>query len=297
MKIKCEYCGTYYSDVNTNCPSCGAPNVGTPRTGNRIPRTIEELRAFCKRYNIPVDKLRFFIGEDYRSPKAYGIFRDSDGNYVVYKNKADGSRSVRYRGPDEEYAVNELYQKLKTEFANRRNAEARAASQSQSGTTYTVMPKGRKNLKGCRAFVIVMAFMFTFWIIVGVIGMMFSSFSSSPSTGYYSYGGDYYYNYHDDWYYYDPGYGWYPTDIDSYFSDNYDDYYQSYSYDSDYGVSDFYDSYYYDPYDYSTDWDDDDWDDDDWDDDYDWDYDDDDWDWDSGSDWDWDSGSDWDSEW
>ncbi len=31
---------------------------------------------------------------------------------IVYKNKADGSRSIRYRGPDEAYAVRALYEKL-----------------------------------------------------------------------------------------------------------------------------------------------------------------------------------------
>ena len=281
MKIKCEYCGCYYSDVNTNCPNCGAPNINTQRAGKGVPRTIEELKAFCSRYNVPVDKLRFFIGEDYRQPKAFGIYRDADGEYVVYKNKADGSRAVRYRGTDEEYAVNELYQKLKSEFANRRNAEARAAAQRSSGRTVSAMPRGRRNLKGCRSAFVILAVMFTIWIILAVVGIMIGTHSHTPSTGYYSYGGNTYYNYHDDWYYYDPGYGWYPTDVDSYLSSNYDDYYQSYSYDSDYGVSDFYDSDYYDPYDYSSDWDDD---------------------WDSSSDWDndwddWDSGSDWDRDW
>lgn len=291
MKVKCEYCGSYYSDAYTNCPNCGAPNINTQRTGKGVPRTIEELKAFCSRYNVPVEKLRFFIGEDYRQPKAFGIYRDVDGEYVVYKNKADGSRAVRYRGTDEEYAVNEIYQKLKSEFANRRNAEARAAAQRQSGRSGSVMPRGRKNLKGCRSAFVILAVIFTIWIILGVVGIMISSFSHSPSTGYYSYNGDTYYNYHDDWYYYSPGYGWYPTDVDSYFGSNYDDYYQSYSYSSDYNVSDFYDSDYYDPYDYSSDWDSD------WDSDSDWSSSD--WDsdsgWDSGSDWD--SGTDWDSDW
>ena len=37
----------------------------------------------------------FFIGEDCREPKAYGIFQTDDGDFVVYKNKADGVRAVR----------------------------------------------------------------------------------------------------------------------------------------------------------------------------------------------------------
>lgn len=45
MKVKCEYCGSYYSDAYTNCPNCGAPNINTQRTGKGVPRTIEELKA------------------------------------------------------------------------------------------------------------------------------------------------------------------------------------------------------------------------------------------------------------
>lgn len=289
MKVKCDYCGSYISDADSNCPRCGAPNVNAGRTGSGVPRTIEELKAFIARYNIPAEKMRFFIGEDYRQPRAFGIYRDMEGDYVVYKNKSDGSRSVRYKGSDQEYAVNEIYQKLKTEFANRRNAQARAAAQRTSGRSASTIPAGKRNLKGCGTVVTIFAVIITIWIILCTVSAIFSGFHyNSPSTGYYSYNGDTYYNYHDDWYYYSPGYGWYPTDVDSYFSSNYDDYYQSYSYDPNYGTEDFYDSGYYDPYDYDYDWDDD------WDSGSDWD-DDDDWDWDSGSDWDWDSGSDWDS--
>lgn len=53
---------------------------------------------------------------DFRQPKAFGIYKDSDGNFVVYKNKGDGTRAERYRGKDEAYAVNEIYQKLRSEI-------------------------------------------------------------------------------------------------------------------------------------------------------------------------------------
>lgn len=58
--------------------------------------------------------MRFYIGEDFKEPKAFGVFKDTDGNFVVYKNKADGSRAIRYRGPDETHAVNEIYQKMRS---------------------------------------------------------------------------------------------------------------------------------------------------------------------------------------
>ena len=60
---------------------------------------------------MPLLRMRFFVGEDFKEPKAFGIYQDGD-DFVVYKNKANGQRAVRYRGPDEAYAVSELFQKL-----------------------------------------------------------------------------------------------------------------------------------------------------------------------------------------
>ena len=51
----------------------------------------------------------------------FGIYRDEDGEFVVYKNKSDGSRAVRYKGLDEAFAVNELYEKLRSEVSERRH--------------------------------------------------------------------------------------------------------------------------------------------------------------------------------
>lgn len=112
---KCPFCG---GDVRTDeriCPNCGGTNDRYTSGGRGtwlLPKTIEELKEHCGERGIPLKRLRFFIGEDYRSPKAYGIFRAGENRVVVYKNKADGSRSVRYDGPDEAYAVSEIYAKL-----------------------------------------------------------------------------------------------------------------------------------------------------------------------------------------
>jgi hypothetical protein len=75
------------------------------------PRTVAELQEYCAVKGLPLARLRYFIDQDYRQPRAFGIYRDGD-DFVVYKNKADGSRFVRYRGPDEEKAVGELFEKL-----------------------------------------------------------------------------------------------------------------------------------------------------------------------------------------
>ena len=115
MKIKCEFCGTMMDDTQSVCPSCGAPNRNVRRSSGDQPLTIEELRQWYEGKGLPPEEVtRFFIGKDIREPKAFGIYYEEDtGNYVVYKNKASGERSVRYRGTDQAYAVNELFQKLK----------------------------------------------------------------------------------------------------------------------------------------------------------------------------------------
>ena len=118
---KCPFCdGVLRSDEKT-CPHCGAINASyiedTPRTIHK-PRTIDELKEYCAERGMPLLRMRFFIGEDYKEPKAFGIYRDGK-NFVVYKNKADGSRAVRYQGPNEAHAVDELFQKLLSECHNR----------------------------------------------------------------------------------------------------------------------------------------------------------------------------------
>lgn len=118
MKIKCEFCGTMMDDTQSVCPSCGAPNRNVRRSSGDQPLTIEELRQWYEGKGLPPEEVtRFFIGKDIREPKAFGIYYEEDtGNYVVYKNKASGERSVRYRGTDQAYAVNELFQRLKQEI-------------------------------------------------------------------------------------------------------------------------------------------------------------------------------------
>lgn len=100
MKIKCEFCGTMMDDTQSVCPSCGAPNRNVRRSSGDQPLTIEELRQWYEGKGLPPEEVtRFFIGKDIREPKAFGIYYEEDtGNYVVYKNKASGERSVRYRG-------------------------------------------------------------------------------------------------------------------------------------------------------------------------------------------------------
>lgn len=111
---KCPYCGGAVRSDAPKCPHCGGANEGYVPPASRLdlrPQTIRELQDWCLVHKLPLEKLRFFIGEDYRRPRAYGIYREG-GNFVIYKNKSDGSRSVPYRGPDEAFAVRALYEKL-----------------------------------------------------------------------------------------------------------------------------------------------------------------------------------------
>ena len=334
-KKTCPACGAPVSPGDEFCGFCGAliprnkavgqteqasaaavqaaPAAEGVREKRRVqtPQTVEELLAFCERHELPLSKMRFFIGLDYPGAKAYGIFKDKNGDFVVYKNKADGSRAVRYRGPDEAYAVNELFQKLKDEASGQRARVAAArtpgypASSAHGTNPYNhpdEMRASRRPRKRKTNALLIGIIAAAAAITIGRTVAAVNKPASSPSTGYYQYNNNYYYYQNDDWYLYN-GFGdWYPIySVDDELLNNYGDYYTSYSYDDDYGVQSFSDSSYYDDYSgsssYSSDWDSGS--DSDWDSGWDWDDDD---DWDSSSDWDWDSDwdsdfGDWDSDW
>ena len=265
MRVRCDYCGNYIEDTDKNCPHCGAPNDRMQRSGTKVPKTIEELKAFCAAHHLPLEQMRFFLGEDYRGPRAFGVYKDGEGNFVVYKNKSDGSRAVRYRGTDEAYAVNELYQKMKSEISNQR------ARQGKGGGTQSKSKGSSRSL---------IAILLAVYLGINIVPKLVRRFTPEPPpTGYYTYEDTYYYNQHDDWYYYDTDFGsWTPTEVPATLGDNYAQYFESSSYTGSEAPADFSESAYYVEPDYDEDWDDDDWD---W-----------------GSSDSWDSGStDWDSDW
>lgn len=139
MKINCEYCGFLFDDSQERCPHCGAPNEGVVRQKkNRSrPTTIEELQDLYIQWNLPpYETTRFFIGQNYKGKRAFGIYRDeSTGNVVVYKNKDNGQRAIRYEGTDEAFAVNEIYQRLKQEIVNQRSQNAAKKSPNSRGSS------------------------------------------------------------------------------------------------------------------------------------------------------------------
>lgn len=204
MEIKCEYCGSFISENDEVCNKCGAVNAGFKRATDGTPRTIEELQAWYKSRNLPPkETTRFFIGENYQGARAFGIYEEN-GEFIVYKNKDDGSRAVRYKGKDEAYAVNEIFLKLKSEILNQKAHNINNRSSAGSGKNSKA--KGFiDGLFGVASLIIV---------VIVVISMIYSFISGAvkgvrdiPYAGnYYSNGSDIYYcnSYvDDDWYVYD----------------------------------------------------------------------------------------------
>lgn len=272
MRIKCDYCGSVIDEKQETCSNCGAALNGVKRFAGEQPRTIEELKAWYIARKLPPEEVtRFFIGKDVTEPRAFGIYKDDTGDCVVYKNKSDGTRAVRYSGADEAYAVNELYQKLKSEIADRKD---RSATRRYKESIQQGVVKKKINKRG---------------IYVGVYGACMLSIALSfahslkddtPSRGYYQYKNETYYHQNSSWYYYDEDTddwsmledGDVPEEV---YSDE-DGEYLTYRHEGkNFEESIWYTEDSYDDYD------------DDWDTDY---------DWDSGSDWD-SGGTDWDSDW
>ena len=265
------------------------------------PRTIEELKQWYIDRNLPSESVtRFFIGSNYIGAKAFGIYKDEmTDKFVVYKNKADGSRSIRYEGMNEEYAVNELYKKLKSEIYNQKNNNSNNYRSNRNyinddnyyrdqGIYFDNYNSGREyrgrsiQLGSLRGVIII-------YIIIIILVCLWAM--SRPRRGYYRFNDDYYYYQSGSWYMYDDEYNsWDYTIVSDTFKDNCSDYYSSRNYSYSYGIGDFKDSVHYESSSsYSDDYDSD------YDYDYDYDYDSD-YDWDSSSSWDSDY-SDWDSDW
>lgn len=196
MKIKCNWCGSWINDFEQTCPNCGAVNENFRRQGTGVPQTIAELKEWAEKHHLPLGQMRTYIGVNYTGPKAFGIYRDENtGNFVVYKNKADGTRAVRYEGPDEAYAVNELYQKMKERVADQKSRRRPEMSGTTNGPVYlnTGNPVGYENRRGTerrrpggKSFTgkIVAGFI-VLQIVVFLLSVFIAISDRSPDTGYY----------------------------------------------------------------------------------------------------------------
>ena len=314
MRSKCEYCGSYVESTEENCPNCGAVNPNHQRNASGVPQTLEELKDFCAKHDLPLEQMRFFIGVDYKKPRAFGIYQDGDGNFVVYKNKADGSRAIRYKGTDEAYAVHELYLKMQSEVQKQKTRistvggaskaeQARRAAYSGNPYNQDRRPKRPCGIWGSlpdwmKKFLLAAVFF------VLVFGPILAFDAMVPDKGYYSYEGSYYYYDYHDWYRFDrEQLDWLQADMaDTPLDRHYNRYLIKNNSSAGSQYSEPVDSEYYDAFsasqsvweeddsstqEYSSSWDSG-WDDSDWDDS--------DWDWDAGDNWD-SSYTDWDSDW
>ncbi len=261
MQVKCDYCDSFYDDAEEACPYCGGKNSNVRRTNNETPQTIEELQAYCEQNGFTAEHTRFFIGEDYRGARAFGIYKDSGGDFVVYKNKSDGSRAVRYQGRDEAYAVNEIYMRLQSEILNQKQHKIRMNAESGGGTRSR---GGGKHGGGMSVWLFIA-------IIFGICVLI--SAWASRKNGYYNYNNSSYYRLDNTWYLWDDVLNtWdYASSVPVEVEDNWKEY-QSDVYD--YGVQDFKNTDFYSDWEesQSSSSDDSDWSSSDWDSDYtDWD--------------------------
>ena len=312
MGVRCVKCGEIFSEHETICPKCGEinllfetdknlPNDDEPIKNNEIenkeviqaennnnakskivtPTTIEELKQWYIEHHLPAEETtRFFIGKNYKGAKAFGIYKDeSSSNVVVYKNKADGSRAVRYEGKDEAFAVNEIWAKLKEEIKNQKANNQRLVDEYRNGSSYNTRSRKNESM-GIVGFATIAIYIISFIFMVGLcIWTLFQ-----PERGYYYYDNEYYYCQDGTWYKYNSAGDWVIVTPPQELKKNEKKYYRD-SYTSDggyyYTINRFEDSTYYrEP---STDSSDSSYSSDD----YSWSSDD---SWDSGS-------SDWDSDW
>lgn len=220
---KCEYCGSTITSNDSKCPNCAASNPLYVIDTQKIvtdPKTIEELQEYCAERGMPLQRMRFFIGVDFKEPKAFGIYKDEKGVVTVYKNKADGTRAVRYQGTDEARGVAEIFLKLLDECHNRgiypdggrdvsqaeqdikRNTRAASRSAGASSSIKDKISDSRNNLILIGAIVIVGIF-----IVFAIVN------SYKHPDGYYKYDGNLFYYKSSDWYYYDDYYSdWYAVE-------------------------------------------------------------------------------------
>lgn len=241
---------------------------------NKIPETIEELKQWYEDRNLPPEETtRFFIGKDYKGARAFGIFMDeATEDFVVYKNKADGTRAIRYQGKDQKKAVKELYLKLKDEIANQKANNVRYTNSSYRGVGSSSYHSNTRRSTSFFANILIFGVVGVMMLIMAVVAIW------APKRGYYLYNDDYYYYQNGTWYEYDKTSGWYKANKPQELSKHHKSYYQSYDYSTYYYIDNFeYSGYYVEP----SSSDDDDWSSSDWD---------------SGDSWD-SSSTDWGSDW
>ena len=207
MNIKCEYCGGMFDDTLEKCPNCGAANVNVKRSTVDQPTTIEELKSWYSSKGLPpYETTRFFIGENYKNPRAFGIYKDENtGKFIVYKNKDTGERAVRYEGTDEAYAVNELFMRLKQEILEQKARNVSSGNVPQQNSTpsseYVNYKRQQRYKSGRNESLIVGAILIIIVALIFCCGIRKATVKNVPiDPGYYRYKDAVFYHLDDhDW--------------------------------------------------------------------------------------------------
>lgn len=235
----CDSCKKEYDDEAYDCPSCGAVNP-KKYSGKGDPKTIKELQRWYAYHNLPPENItRFFIGRDYKEPRAFGIYFDGT-NYIVYKNKDDGSRAIRYEGPDEAFAVHEILEKLKNEISIRKHP---TGNSSTDNLMKALQPKKKKQNHLDNILSAIGGIFIVFYVVIAIIigvSTIIEKHVTHRHDGYYNVNDTIYYNYGSDWYIWDDYYDDYRWTNAPFEGDYYDDYEYDY-----YGGLDYYDHDFY----------------------------------------------------
>lgn len=181
-----------------------------PEEKEFYPQTINELKVWYIIHNLPDEETtRFFIGKNIStSLLAFGIYEDNN-TYITYKNKRDGTRSIRYSGPNEAQAVSELFERLLDEIYNQKEqnyAERYQLKQSYPTHNFVetksispqsnggIIDKIKKNIIAIIFYIICIIFF------IGIIVVAYKTgFTGGGSSSYYYDNDDYY---DDNDYYY-----------------------------------------------------------------------------------------------
>ena len=194
------------------------------------PKTIKELKDYCAGKGMPLAKMRFFVGENFTAPRAFGIYREGV-EFVVYKNKADGSRAIHYRGRDEAYAVNELYLKLLDE-CHQRGIYPEGYQKTGSASRGRTSQRGKPTERIWVFIVTIVLFALLSSCVSGLAHRYDGYYSNDDERIYYRYGNNWYYSYKDGnvkvWY-----------DTAGFPESNSSDFYLGKYYDADWGASNF----------------------------------------------------------
>ena len=244
------------------------------KDSEKIPKTIEELKEWYEKNNLPDEKItRFFIGKNLNEKKVFGIYKSNNGNFIVYKNKNDGSRVIRYEGLSEEKAVKEFYLRLKAEIANQKEQSKNKIINNRDNTNrtnkddfnsyeipinYSSNPFRISANSLLNSFLLILFIPFFFWFFSEVAGPFKDLYNEVENSivveeagivpdGFYSYNGNDYFLFNNNWYIHDLNTDNWLSDYyikDTINSSNFNEFTTPYSVYSVFNMDKFYNDYY-----------------------------------------------------